>query len=1270
MIIVVFPVFAQDADNSTIPPVRTNEVAAIPPPTNAAATVEEAWRIYDDPGMRGDYRWVSEFAKHARRLDDDGESKKNDKPFANGAMTVRGRYTIPAPDASGRVVRMRLRLEGQRRFQLSFRCGDQRYKVWSDQHHSNYLLAGRVTGLDRFRREKEKQDHVRRMTDDGGLWYAYADGFMDLRYQDGQFVIARGPIVLLSFPVEEAPREVVLDMKGTLHLFQVLTLPPLRPDPHPFLVPLDTSPTAGALTWRMSSEGQDDAVRLVQDEDGSVELVSADVEHSVKATVSIQTKAPAVLVAKVHSSTPGVGISVPYLSPEGLSLYVAEANGQRVICSDPSQQNTVRMAFDSGLIVDESFYCRAVYGLDFVQIDLSSDGKTWFNYNLTPFRDRSAISTFNMGMMLVGDRARIAQKAREKAIKARERRAKASRLAAARRKARRDLDKGLTVDMKIFDDPVEEETVSSEGVRQQIRISHLSVRSLPLFDGFVDPEVISGVPSDTADRDWRMASSHALIREWAPASVKQEAVVDMVDALIDGNDDSDRILKAIRVAAPLMLPPKRSGNRESVDCETLLHGLGNRMLVDDELGLFPEWLDAWYALNLSEMKTRMQSEEISPPPVVRTVLYDLYGRGEWEMLRRRALEYMFFSLPGSKNLLGSWMLDQASGNLGISPGDEGLVRNRFWMHPFRIATDRETQNMLIDFFSALETGENARACKLLVKGYDANVLTVMPDDKDLYAPVNVLLRSILESNKGLQQMLIDDFGRVGLIRVNRALEQGRMEDLEKIVIQFHGTVAARKALSSLGDYNLTAGQFREAVNRYHPLIPGASGQERDNLVAKHNLARAMMGQRSSERVTGTVSLPGGDMSAEKYEEMLEALLKKHQHVEEFLNINPEVEKARPSRADLDLRHVADLPFFTALPVRSTVKGKYLLMQQGRVMTAIDMSAGKVAWSSGTPNRKYEGFACSPLVFADRVVSAMYVEEKRMLRCFNLPDGRVLWEMPFGDRVVSSPFRIGNALFVVTLSSNESLVLNRIRLSDGQPVFAKSLIRHNVREGEVVFTDTAVYGSSIVVASLGMLVCCDDWGDITWVRRMTVVPPDVDPVLSAALPSGGCMIIDGQVIVCSRGSPIIEGVDLETGRKIWSRIQPQRRDLLGQAGNLVLVRNHLGIEALGVRDGKRVWGTGAEDEGTSSLLGQSGAILDIRLDRVDAKSPSSSAVRRATLVSAVDGHDLISWDLTEKGTTLHNVVSSFHQGKKTFVVTSDYEKIRHRKEPSARLCVLE
>jgi hypothetical protein len=1260
---------AQEADDSTVPPALTNAVATSPASTNAAAAIEPAWRVYDDPGMRGDHRWVSEFAQHTKRLDNDEKEKRNENRFASGAMTIRGRYAIPAPDASGRVVRMRLHLEGQRHLRLSFRCGDQQYMVWSDQHHYQYLLAGKVTGLAPFRKDRNKAFHVRRVTDDGGLWYTYADGFLEIRYQDGQFVIARGPMVLLSFPIEEAPRDMVLDMKGSLRLFQVLTLPPLLFEPDPFLAPLDTPSAAGDLAWRMRSHGQDDAARLIRNEAGAVELVSEDTEHPIRADLPFRTKAPAILLMKIDSCTPGAGISVPYLSQEGLSLYVGEANGLRVICTDPSQENSMRTSFDNGLIVDETFYCRAVYGMDFIQIDLSSDGRTWFNYNMTPLRDRSGVSTLSIGMMLAGDRARVAQKTREKAVKARERRAKQTHLQAARRKARRDLERGKTVDMKIFDDPVEEETVSSKGVRQQMRISHVVIRAVPVFDGFVDSEMINGVPSDVTGTAWRLASNHALLNEWAPASVRQEAAVDMVDALVD-TADTALVLKAVREAAPFMLPPKRSGSQQSVDCELLLHKLGNRMLIDDNIELSREWLDAWYSLNFSEMKIRRRSEDISPPPVVRTVLYDLYGRKEWEQLRRRALEYMFFSLPGSKNLLGSWMLDQASDNLGVPAGDEGLMRSHFWMHPFRIRTDRETQNMLIDFFSSLKTGENARACKLLVKGYDANALTVMPNDEDLYAPVGVLLKSILDSNKALQQRLVDDFGRVGLIRLNRALEQGRMKDLEQIAIQFHGTDAARKALSSLGDYNLTAGQFQEAVNRYNPLIPEASGQEQSNLIAKRNLALAMMGERATERVIDTVSLPGGDMSAKQYEEMLETLLKKHRSVKEFVDVNPEIAQSKPSRNDLDLHHIADLPFFMTQPINSTVKGQYLLMQQGRVLTAIDMAARKVAWSSGTADPKYERFAYDPLVLADRVVAAVYVDNTRVMRCFNLSDGRVLWDMPFSDHVVSSPFRIGNALFIVTSTTDKYLTLNRIRLSDGQPVFARQLIRHHVREGQIPFADTAASSSSVVIASLGMLVCCNEWGEINWVRRLTFVPPDVDPELSATFPSGNCMIIDGQVIICSPSSPSIDSVDLATGRKVWSRFRPQRRELLGQAGDLVLVRNRFGIEALRVMDGQREWGTRADEEGTSILLGRSGAILDIRLDRVDAKPASENVVRRATLVSTDDGRGLASWDLTQKETTLHDVVYSFHQGEKVFVVTRDYEKHRHRKEPCARLCVLE
>ena len=1190
--------------------------------TNAVVPTVPAWRLYDDPTARGDYRWMADFEDHARLIEQYGNKKDS---HHGQRVTIQGAYSIPAPDESGRMVRIRFDGGHLKNTCLEFRSGSDRYQVSAEQRSPYYLTVGKVLkSLPQIDGKQGKHLPVHRIADDGGLWYAFADGLMDLRYERGQFIVARGPRVLVSFPVETAPTDMVLSGETRLNLFQVLNLPPLEPEQDTVHTPLEHLRRAALMPWRLDNRyygrEDDDPARLIQHDDGSVELFSGDTGEARSAEAMFKSESPMIITLKIHSASAGAGISVPGPNRGSLKYYIGKLDGKNVICREPYVFRELKKPQHDLHVLRSPFYCRVTYGLDFVQTDFGEDGRTWATYSRQALHRHHAVSPLGVSMLLGGARQR---------------------------------KKNVL------------------GPEQRIRLSAVHVRTFRLLEGFVDPGILGGTPPDISSHAWRMACNWALINGWASAELRQKAAADFVETTVDADVEPLRILQSIRSLVTFLQPPQRHRSTHSPDLGIQLERLGERMLMNRKMDAAPDWLATWYVLDFSDSRRNRRSEETSPPPLIRGYLHKLRHEEAWEELRLRSLQYMLYSRPGSRNLLAAWMLDQAVDHLDDVSRREDFAQNRYWLHPLRVLSDRQTANLINEFLAATADGELERACRILIRGYDKDSLSVSHQDSEVYKPAQDLLGDLVRSQPELQKVLVEQFSQIGLIRVNRALEQGTLDQLEQIVVQFHGTEASRKALMILADRGLSLGQFARAADRYDELIPFAADEGKNNLIAKRNLALAMSGQRPAEPVLGTVSLPGGTFSADQYRALIESILKQNPDV--AAAASPAVSPGSwPAGETPAMRHLMDLPFFATSPIAARQEGKFLLLQQGGMVGVIDTDHQRMAWLHGSVDLKSEPFSFRPLVLRDRVVAAVADEPKSAtLKCFHLHNGNVIWERKIGDTLAADPFRQGHALFVLTRSSDEHLVLQRINLANGEPEFRQFLLRHHHEEKRRNVVRGIAIGPRIVISAAGMLICCDSWGELRWIRRMAFVPPDADPTLSDFSHGDDLIAEDGHIIVCSPGAPEIVCVDADTGSLLWSKFQPRRRHLLGLAGDTVLVRNTSSVEAIGMADGKTRWWSPAEQEAAVCRLDGPGKLLGIRFDPAGVNGkPEQQGVRRAVLLSATDGTEAGSWDLSRDVLPGSGICAAYAFGRKVLVLAGDDERKRVHKEPSAQLCVLE
>ncbi|MEM7392551.1 MAG: PQQ-binding-like beta-propeller repeat protein, partial [Verrucomicrobiota bacterium] len=636
--------------------------------------------------------------------------------------------------------------------------------------------------------------------------------------------------------------------------------------------------------------------------------------------------------------------------------------------------------------------------------------------------------------------------------------------------------------------------------------------------------------------------------------------------------------------------------------------------------------------------------------------------GSRDGLRREALRYRFYQNPGRDNLIANWMSDQAGGV--PTEGDTGL--KHLWSQPLRLSSDRETENLLGEISSALEDGEVDRACRILIKGEVSNALAGSPTDPDLHQPAAAVLRTIIKNHPEMQQHLAEKYERTGLIRLGRARTSGDARAIEQIPIQFMGTKAANQALALLADRDFSMGHFSKAIVRYNALLPQLEGQEKSNLVAKRNLAMAMSGVAPAETISEPVELPGRSFSADEFEKMIQEALAVHGVKSSETSPEQQTAGLPPSgKREAEVKVVAGLPIHGHGPVGALQAGHLLLLQQHGLLTAFDLKQQKSIWTHGTFDPGKHLATVRPLVADGRLYTILPDGDGVFLKCFLLDGFKEEWKTAIQGRMVSDPVIQASTLFLLTVSADEYLHLNRIDAARGQPEPSIMLVRHVRDEREENLIRLLPTPHQLLIPVRGAVVACDPWGVIQWIRRMPFVPPEADPMLTAEGDTPTLMLNGDGVITCHPSSPRLMDIEPETGDVRWETFQPQRRFLLKRTDEFVVIRNRHSVEALDRRTGQRAWRSPVESDATTFVSGPE-ELLGLRLDPPTDKKNPGKPERWIKRYSSDHGEVGETIPVPSGSNEVHNIQRVFAWEGRLFTLSPDATK----EEPHTTVAVIE
>jgi len=618
--------------------------------------------------------------------------------------------------------------------------------------------------------------------------------------------------------------------------------------------------------------------------------------------------------------------------------------------------------------------------------------------------------------------------------------------------------------------------------------------------------------------------------------------------------------------------------------------------------------------------------------------------------------------PWSEEL--RYLIDWAEFQLDRRPegpaSDERSPGPPSWRSPLIERLSKEAYNVVAEFRSALDAGAHREACQIISSSADPSISGLLPDRDDhrllLSAPAAVELA--MQETPALQQTMQEHFAVLAELRWNQAVAAADPVAAEAVALQFCGTSVAANAHAWLGDRQLSAGRIAQAAGHYRRALQSAGAQQRDSLQTRLRLAGAMRGRDVGRPTNATVRFGDMELSAAEFEGMVRQIREANggdatgngQHTSGDSGAEPEPAslperyETRPlARVDGNgIRRPPHMPErgfdWAARQIAAVVSGGQMIVNNQLELAAFDLATGKRQWShrqqvSGE-RAKWPALWMRPVATDTRLFTRRLTDHGPELACFERREGSLIWHNRPPDYVASDPLLIGQGLFALTVARDQGRKLS-LRLAEFDPATgrlrrAMLLAEFDDRwEGRLLWRATEA-GGKLVATAAGCVVCCDLLGRVCWIRQQIWIPAPSHDYSKAARwlrrRHESPLAADGRIYVTQPGVWNIECLDLQTGRLIWREAVSELTALLGRVEQRLIVETAEGFLAKDVGAGKTVWYHDAADRLDGWLCGPGAGIVYSRTaDAEDASKgrdiilvyldPASGEVRGTSILDA-------------------------------------------------------
>ncbi len=1097
-----------------------------------------------------------------------------------------------------------------------------------------------------------QETRFRSVGDDNSRWRSLRQGTLDLRYQDGNVVLARGDVVLLTLPMRSQPTQVTLDAQCQLRLAERLRLPPLS------LPAVENDLLAGKSIrpadrqWTVEPKVEYGIVTPADDGSIAVSRIE-ETQSDLRVATPLNPRGGLTVSFELSGVAPHTGVFFDLPDGNRQHVSVEPLSEDHVVCQGDYDPSGAQRAAQAGLYVGDSFWCRGMFALDHFRVEISTDGQRWAPCFERPYNQNTPL----------------------------DRPARFGLWASSREGPRTvRLDKIWLSRSGALEGLADEKLVARVPFAVQDRFGNNLDWKLQL-EGALDSR-----PKGVAEVDWRRACFVRLIDSPTNVAARQQLAGDLIDAARKDGAEAERLLAAL-IELPSRIWISRDASRPYT-WDTHLRQFDELAAREFQAGRsdnLPKILRTWYVHDLGlGGRDFFQPMPVAPVGLMRLALFSHWDARRWDELRIAAMQFESFNRLGSGDLpfdantaalgrLASWMKDQAADFLPNVPdemvGGERVTTRRWPEHPLVVDSDRESMNTVSEFLAAVETRQYAHACRILTSRRLIDGMVPLEHNGRLAKAIFVLLRETIDRNAELRATLHGDFAGLGELRIREALDNGQFELLEALATQFYGTPAANQAELLLADRDLSIGNFFAAAARYESLIDAAASDFREQIAAKRRLALAMTGQVSGDPVTTTIQLDGQPMSAAEYEKMISDLAAEH-HKGGSIQANRLLDRSvAPGPREMRLAPLADVS--TAVTPKYPFARRWvafrfhedrLVVHRHGFLAVIDVPGKRVLWQKNDSRRDkpyWAGPPARPLVAEGRVIVPFYDDKDIALTCFDLETGNELWKQLPDDDVAGNPVLIDSSLYMIGIRYQRGdyaeLFLRRLEPLTGETLIAKSIAR--LRDSEAIYrigTPTLV-GDALLLRTGGSLVCCDLFGNTRWLRRLSFVPPEVESELFDDQALDEMVVVGNRVILNAPGSAHVCCIDAASGEEFWSHLAPDLHRVVGNAGGRLVICAGNRIEALDVKTGEPLWSTETTADYESVLLGADETIVALTLDRIEKKKdPEGRRIRRIEWLSAANGATVKSCELEATGDECGDAAAVTTDGR-VIVALTNFEK---------------
>ena len=989
---------------------------------------------------------------------------------------------------------------------------------------------------------------------DNGSWYALTRGAVNFRFQDDQFLIARGDVPMTSLPMDAPPKHLTMKVQSRLRFLDSYNFEPLD---NRSLSPVDLSKAipAGDLSWFESADNENTEARFDYDDEGIVVLSRGQGDAATHLSTNVRLRGATEIYAQMDPQhLAGIRFQHPQTGVF-YSLYALQQGEEFGISMNPTDLTFTSAQYRAGMRARGAIWWRAQYSDDMFVISMSPDGQHWIpahtftlDVNAPVNREISFGPTIHSGNELSSVR----------------------------------LSKVLVV----HDDLIEQLSFV------------LPIGSVPNLTGLEGqnklrlPDYVDSLglerPEQISLELWRLACYAKVLQLNATPQMRVEGLIKLLHYAVQHHRDFRKVRTALS-HAPRRLQFRRPDTEIAswVNIHILYDILAARLWFEGKPEQLGGLIDDWSYLDAGSGGRQRYNMPVYPELLTRLYLYHLRNGQHWQQLYEFATRIDYLSLPAHGSQIfdkdfaswrtARWLRADAADYLegAIKPNDLARFQAE---RSHQVETDRETVNSMLELLQAVETNDLDNAMKMVVDNPVVTGLFPVDNFGMHYQSGTTFLRALFTEHDEFAEKMRTEGSELAELRLTTAINNQDFNELNEIAQKFPGTEAARQALQLTADQRLSVGNFLPAAQRYQELIELYPDEYHGLWLAKANLAMALAGQDPEREIVADVALEGGNVPTTEFNEIIKQLVS-YRGAQYRLptkpalplgqrNVNPVKDYSIPGAAR-SVQRIRQTCFLDL--------GTHLIINQPTGISCLQADSNEVVWESVDDGRGIPVEFCyagKPARINRDLFSAIFSKQKLLWRRMQADTGELVWETPVDGYPLADPIVAGNSIFVLKVVPQQTtfgqIVFEQINSTNGAVSHSIPLMTIQ-RKPELFQSARSVLARDRIVFVLDSTIYSVNLeGELMWAQMLSQVPRLADQHLYDRINATQPLVSGEKIIVHAAGSPDVVCLDRKTGATVWRFQQPDVQELIGIWEDRVIISCRNGVQAVSVKFGAPLW----------------------------------------------------------------------------------------------------